>query len=251
MAGHSHWAGIKHKKAIIDAKRGKLFSKLARRIIVAAKTGGGDPNMNLALKYAIDDAKKSNMPGDNIDRAVKKGSGDLDGANYQEIVYEGYGPSGVAVLLHVLTDNRNRTVGELRRIFDRKGGNLGASGCVAWMFDARGVLSFPAESVAEETLLEAALEAGADDVAAEGDMRLVLCDPKNLEAVRSALTEAGHEPDTVEVRQIPQTMVELEAESARKVLELCEELDEQDDVQNVYANFDIPEDVLRLIEAEG
>src|SRR5882672_9685686 len=191
MAGHSHWAGIKHKKALIDNKRGKLWSKLAKGIIVAAKTGGGDPAQNLRLRYAIIDAKAGNMPKGTIDRAIKKGTGDLEGVNFEEILYEGYGPGVVAILCDILTDNRNRTAGEVRKIFEIAGGKLGATGCVAWMFDRKGLLSIPADQIEEDTLMELALEAGADDVRREGSSFEVTSDPEVFTSVCDAIEKAG------------------------------------------------------------
>mgnify|MGYP001615643668 FL=1 len=249
MAGHSHWAGIKHKKAIVDAKKGKLFSKAARHIMSAARQGGGDPDLNLKLYYAIQEARAVNMPADNIERAIKKGTGELVGEAISECLYEGYAPGGVALLIEIMTDNRHRTAGEVRKIFDRKGGKLGESGCVAWMFEARGLLSFPAADVTEDRLLEAALEAGADDVRTEGDARVVSCDPKSLESVRASLAGAGLRPEKVQLIPVPQNRVPIEdEETARKVLDLCQELDDHDDVQNVYANFEIPEAVLGRLQ---
>src|SRR5919106_1644035 len=191
MAGHSHWANIAHKKGLIDAKRGKLWSKLAKGIMVAAKAGGGDPNANLRLRYAIIDAKAGNMPKDTIDRAIKKGTGELEGVNFEEILYEGYGPNGVAILCDILTDNRNRTAGEVRKIFEIAGGKLGATGCVAWMFDRKGLFQIPADQTDEDTLMELALDAGAEDVRRSGSSFEVICDPDAFSAVTDALEAAG------------------------------------------------------------
>jgi YebC/PmpR family DNA-binding regulatory protein len=249
MAGHSHWAGIKHKKALIDNKRGKLWSKLAKGIIVAAKAGGGDPATNLRLRYAIIDAKAGNMPKDTIDRAVKKGTGELEGVNYEEILYEGYGPSGVAVLCDILTDNRNRTAGEVRKIFEIAGGKLGATGCVAWMFDRKGLFQIPADQTDEETLMDLALEAGAEDVRRSGNSFEVICDPEAYNAVTDALEAAGLKTEVRQLTRIPKDTVDLDVESARAVLKLMDALDDHDDVQNVAANFNIPEDALAAIEA--
>lgn len=244
MSGHSHWAGIKHKKGAADAKRGKLFGKLSKAIIVAARHGGGDPDANLKLRYAIDKAKQSSMPKDNIDRAIKKGTGELEGGTLSEIVYEGYGPNSVAVICEILTDNRNRTAGEVRKIFELAGGNLGQSGCVAWMFERKGLFLIDGKSVEEDHLLEVALEAGADDVQNVEGMLEVTCDPTQFQAVRQALEDAHIAAEVAEISQIPTTTVDLDANQGRKILRFMEALDENDDVQNIYANFTIPESVM-------
>lgn len=250
MAGHSHWAGIKHKKALVDNKRGKLWSKLSKTIIVAAKMGGGDPETNIRLRTAIADAKAVSMPKDNIDRAVKKGTGELDGGNVEEIVYEGYGVSGVAVMCDIMTDNRNRTAPEVRKIFEVHGGKLGATGCVAWMFERKGLFLFDADKVEEEALMELALESGADDVRREGDKFEVTCDPDVYSDVSAAWEAAGIEPTNKELTRIPSNTVDLTADDARKVLKLMEALDDHDDVQGVSANFNIPDEVMAELEAE-
>jgi len=247
MAGHSHWAGIKHKKALVDAKRGKMWSKLAKAIIVAAKTGGGDPDANLRLRYAIEDAKAVSMPKDNIQRAIKKGTGELDGGNLEEIAYEGYAAGGVAVLCEVLTDNRNRTAPEVRKIFEMCDGKLGGAGCVAWMFDSKGLFLVPAKGTDEETLMEIALEAGADDIKEDADNFEITCDPAVYQDVAKALAGAGIEPEVGQITRVPQNTVDLDADAARKVLKLIERLDDHDDVQNVSANFNIPDDVMAEI----
>jgi YebC/PmpR family DNA-binding regulatory protein len=244
MSGHSHWAGIKHKKALVDAKRGKAWSKLSKAIIVAAKTGGGDPDMNLRLRYAIDDAKAVSMPKENIQRAVKKGIGEIEGGNLEEIVYEGYAAGGVAILCEVLTDNRNRTAPEIRKIFDMSDGKLGSAGCVAWMFDNKGLFLVSGDKADEDALMEAAIEAGADDVRRDGDNFEVICDPAVYEAVSAALAKAGIEPDVSKITRIPRSTVDLDADVARKVLRLMERLDDHDDVQNVSGNFNIPQEVM-------
>jgi YebC/PmpR family DNA-binding regulatory protein len=249
MAGHSHWANIARKKSLIDNKRGKLWSKLAKGIIVAAKAGGGDPASNLRLRYAIIDAKAGNMPKDTIDRAIKKGTGELEGVNYEEILYEGYGPSGVAVLCDILTDNRNRTAGEVRKIFEIAGGKLGATGCVAWMFDRKGLFQIPADQTDEDTLMELALEAGAEDVRRSGNSFEVICDPDAFSAVSDALDAAGLKTEIRQLTRVPKDTVDLDAESAKAVLKLMDALDDHDDVQNVAANFNIPEDALAAIES--
>jgi YebC/PmpR family DNA-binding regulatory protein len=249
MAGHSHWANIAHKKSLIDNKRGKLWSKLAKAIIIAAKAGGSDPATNLRLRYAIIDAKAGNMPKDTIDRAVKKGTGELEGVNYEEILYEGYGPGGVAVLCDILTDNRNRTAGEVRKIFEIAGGKLGATGCVAWMFDRKGLFQIPADQTDEDTLMELALDAGAEDVRRSGNSFEVICDPDAFNAVTDALESAGLKTEVRQLTRIPKDTVDLDVGSARVVLKLMDALDDHDDVQNVAANFNIPEDALAAIEA--
>ncbi|NOZ41195.1 MAG: YebC/PmpR family DNA-binding transcriptional regulator [Planctomycetes bacterium] len=248
MAGHSHWAGIKHKKALIDNKRGKVWSKLSRAIIVAAKAGGGDPDTNLRLRYAINDAKAVSMPKDNIERAVKKGTGELEGGNFDEILYEGYGPNGVAVLCEILTDNRNRTAPEVKKIFEVAGGKLGATGCVAWMFERKGVVVIDAGKTDEESLLELAMEAGAEDVKAVGDKFEVISDPENFAALQDALQAANIETEMAELNRIPSETVDLDVDTARKILKLIDQLDDHDDVQKVAANFNIPEEALAELE---
>jgi YebC/PmpR family DNA-binding regulatory protein len=247
MAGHSHWAGIKHKKALVDAKRGKMWSKLSKAIIVAAKLGGGDPDANLRLRYAIDDAKAVSMPKDNIERAIKKGTGELDSDMIEEVVYEGYGAGGVAVLCEIFTDNRNRTAPEIRKIFEMSDGKLGSTGCVAWMFDLKGLFLVPANQTDEDTLMELALEAGADDVRRDGDSFELTCDPAAYGGVAAALQEAGIHPEASQITRTPQTTVDLDADTARKVLKLMERLDDHDDVQSVSANFNIPDEVMAEI----
>lgn len=249
MAGHSHWANIANKKGAIDKKRGKLFGKLARYIIVAARRGGGDPAANLALRYAIDRAKKSSMPNDTIDRAVKKGTGELGTDSYDEVLYEGYGPSGVAVLCEILTENRNRTAGEVRKIFEVHGGNLGATGCVAWMFDRKGVFQIPAANVEEERLMEVAIEAGAEDVRDHGDSYEVICTPENFQPVTDAFEAAKIPTDSAELTRIAANTVDLDGDSARAILKLIEALEDNDDVQNVMANFNIPDELMAELSA--
>lgn len=249
MSGHSHWAGIKHKKAAIDAKRGKLWSKLARNIIMAAKQGGPDPAANLALRYAIDKAKDANMPKDSIEKTIKRGTGNLEGANFEEVLYEGYGNNGVAIMCEVLTDNRNRTAGELRHIFDKKGGSLGATGCVGWMFKKKGLFTVEASGVEEDTLLEIALQAGADDVELDNDIFEITCSVEAYAAVKKALQEREINIKGSELSQVPDNYVTLDEAGSRKILELMESLEDHDDVQNVYANFDIPPEILQKIES--
>jgi YebC/PmpR family DNA-binding regulatory protein len=251
MAGHSHWANIAHKKGLIDAKRGKLWSKLAKGIMVAAKHGGGDPNANLRLRYAIIDAKAGNMPKDTIDRAIKKGTGELEGVTFEEILYEGYGPNGVAILCDILTDNRNRTAGEVRKIFEIAGGKLGATGCVAWMFDRKGLLEIPVDQIDEEALMDLALEAGADDVHRTGETYEVTCSPDVFTTVCDAVEKAGLKPDLQQITRIPKDTVELDAAAGRSVLKLMDALDDHDDVQKVAANFNIPDEAMAAIESSG
>jgi YebC/PmpR family DNA-binding regulatory protein len=249
VSGHSKWSSIKHKKGAADAKRGKLFSKLTRAIIVAAREGGGDPTGNLALQNAIEKARSYSMPKDNIDRAIAKGSGaDSDTSTFETVVYEGYGPSGVAVIVEALTDNRNRTAGEVRHTFAKNDGNLGGSGAVSWLFERRAVVLVSADGADEDELTLAAAEGGADDVARDGSVYQVLAAPEALAAVREAVEAAGFSIDSAELTMLPKTTVEVADESdARKVLRLLEQLEDNDDVQDVYANFDIPEQVLEAV----
>lgn len=245
MAGHSKWANIKHKKAKEDARRGKIFTKLIREITTAARQGGGDPNMNPRLRLAIDKAFEANMPKDTVDRAVKRGSGDVEGEQYDEIRYEGYGVGGVAVMVDCMTDNRNRTAGEVRHAFSKNGGNLGAAGSVAYLFNELGVLSFE-PGVNEERLMEAALEAGAEDVVSDSDGSAeVLTSPEDYQAVKSTLVDAGIEPAHSEVTQRASTLVRIEdEETATAVIKMIDMLEDLDDVQAVYTNADFSEDVL-------
>jgi YebC/PmpR family DNA-binding regulatory protein len=247
MSGHSKWSTIKHKKGAADARRGKLFSKLSRAIIVAAKEGGGDPATNLALQNAIEKARSYSMPKDNIERAIARGSGaDADAASFETVIYEGYGPNGIALLVEALTDNRNRTASDVRHLFAKHDGNLGATGAVAWLFERRGIVLVPG-SVDEDELTLAAAEGGADDVELDGSSFQVTASPENLAAVREAIEAAGLPVDSAELTMVPKTTVEVEEETvARKVLRLVDALEENDDVQDVYANFDIPE---RMLEA--
>ena len=249
MSGHSKWSSIKHKKGAADAKRGKLFSKLTRAIIVAAREGGGDPTANLALQNAVEKARSYSMPKDNIDRAIAKGSGaDSDTSTFETVVYEGYGPSGVAVIVEALTDNRNRTAGEVRHTFAKNDGNLGGSGAVGWLFERQGVVIVEAEGVDEDELTLAAAEGGADDVERDGSSYQVTASPELLASVREAIEGAGYTIDSAELTMIPKTTVEVADESdAKKVLRLVDQLEDNDDVQDVYANFDIPEQVLEAV----
>jgi YebC/PmpR family DNA-binding regulatory protein len=251
MAGHSKWAQIKHKKKATDARRGKLFSKLTRALIVAAREGGPDPAGNLALQNAIEKAREASMPKENIERAIARGSGAAgDGASFEHVTYEGYGPSGVAVFVEALTDNRNRTAAEVRHVFARHDGNLGESGSVAWLFERKGVALVDGEGVDEDELTLAAAEGGAEDVTADGSTFQVTSAPEDLAAVRQAVEEAGFTVDAAELTMVPRTTVAIEDDaSARKLLRLMDALDENDDVQDAYANFDIPENVIEVVEA--
>jgi YebC/PmpR family DNA-binding regulatory protein len=249
VSGHSKWSSIKHKKGAADAKRGKLFSKLTRAIIVAAREGGPDPAGNLALQNAVEKARSYSMPKDNIDRAIAKGSGaDSDTSTFETVIYEGYGPSGVAVIVEALTDNRNRTASDVRHTFSKNDGNLGGSGAVAWLFERRGVVLVPVDGVDEDELTLAAAEGGADDVTLDGSSFQVLSAPENLATVREAIEAAGFPIDSAELTMLPKTTVEVADESdAKKVLRLVDQLEDNDDVQDVYANFDIPERVLEAV----
>jgi YebC/PmpR family DNA-binding regulatory protein len=242
MSGHSKWHTIKHKKGALDAKRGKIFTKLIKEITVAARTGGsGDVDANARLRKAVSDAKGLNMPNDTIDRAIKRGTGQLEGVAYDEITYEGYGPSGVAVLVETMTDNRNRTVAEIRHIFSKNGGNMGESGSVAWMFDKKGYIVVDKESKTEDELFEIAIEAGADDMQDEGDVFEIFTSPDSFESVTEALKAAGIEPQAAEISMVPQNYIKLEGGDAKTMLKLVDALEDNDDVQKVSANFDIDE----------
>ncbi len=241
MSGHSKWHTIKHKKGATDAKRGKLFTRLIKEITVAARDGGGDQDANARLRKAVTDAKAANMPNDTIDRAVKRGSGDLEGVNYEEITYEGYGPGGVALLIETMTDNRNRTVAELRHLLSKNGGNLGESGSVAWLFDRKGYIVVDKNAKSEEELFEIAIEAGAEDMKTDEGNFEIFTSQEDFEAVSEAVKSAGIEPEVAEVSMIPQTHVRLEGADAKQMMKLYEAIDDHDDVQNLYANFDIDE----------
>jgi len=244
MAGHSHSANIAHRKGLVDAKRGKLFTKLCRAVYVAARNGGGDPAANMRLRYAIDKARSFSVPKENIERSIKKATGELGAENFEEVVYEGYGPGGVAVLCEALTDNRNRTASELRRLFEAAGGNLGASGCVGYLFNFKGLFVIDAKHVAEDRLMEVALDAGADDVELIESFYEVTCDPKLFETVRKRLEEERIPTESAETSYIPTTSIDLDVENGKKMRKLRDLLDENDDVQNVYANDNIPEEAM-------
>ncbi|MGI0517406.1 YebC/PmpR family DNA-binding transcriptional regulator [Treponema denticola] len=241
MSGHSKWATIKHAKGAADAKRGQLFTKFIKEISIAAKMGGGDPATNPRLRTAVLKARAANMPKDNIERAIKKGTGELGAVNYEELLYEGYGPGGVAVLVEVLTDNKNRTAASVRNIFTKSGGNLGATGSVAYMFNRKGVIEYDAEVVSEEAIMEAALEAGAEDIANEDGVITVTTDPNDFASVLEALQEKGFESVSAAVSMVPDTYVALDADTTQKALKMIDKLEEDDDVQTVSSNIEIPE----------
>lgn len=244
MSGHSKWHSIKHKKGAADAKRGKLFTRLIREITVAAREKGGDPDSNPRLRKAISDAKSANMPNDNIDRAVRRGTGEEEGVEYEEITYEAYGPGGVAVLIETMTDNRNRTVAELRHLLSKNSGNLGESGSVGWLFDRCGYIVVDKKAKSEEELFEIAIEAGAEDVKEDEGNFEIITSQEDFETVRDAVVGSGVEPEVAEISMIPQNYVKLEGPDARQMLKLYDAIDDHDDVQNVYANFDIDEELL-------
>jgi len=250
MAGHSKWANIKHKKAATDAKRGKAWSKLSKAIIVAAKQGGPDPSGNIRLRTAIADAKAVSMPKDNIERAIKKGSGESGGDDYEEIIYEGYAVAGVAVMCDILTDNRNRTAPELRKLFEKGGGEMGRTGCVSYLFDRKGLFVIPADSADEEKVMEVAMEAGAEDITTQDGNFEIVCDPDVYSDISDALEAAEINCESKQITRIPQTTVDLEVDDARRVLTLMEALDDHDDVQSVSANFNVSEEAMALLENE-
>ncbi len=248
MSGHSKWSSIKHKKAAKDAKKGRVFTKLIKEISVAARAGGGDIGANPRLRTAVAAAKAASMPGDNIDRAIKKGTGELEGVSYEEVHYEGYGPGGVAIMVHVLTDNRNRTVSDIRRLFLKYGGNLGESGCVAWMFDKKGLITIDKSQIEEDRLVGLALDGGAEDVREEDGHFEVVTQPEDFEKVRDLLEREKVTLATAQVTMVPKSTVKLDVKQAEQVLKLTEELEDHDDVQSIAANFDIPDE---LIEKAG
>jgi YebC/PmpR family DNA-binding regulatory protein len=241
MSGHSKWHSIKHKKAATDSKRGRIFTRLIKEMTAAARNGGGDVDANPRLRLAVSTAKAANMPADNIKKAIMRGTGELPGVTYEDVNYEGYGPGGVAIFMHVLTDNRNRTVAELRHMLSKNGGNLGETGCVGWMFDRKGLFEVEKSAADEEKLFELALGAGADDMREEGDNFEILSSPENFEGVRAALEAASVPTVTAEVSMIPQNLIKLEGKSAQTMLKLMETLEDHEDIQNVWANFDIDE----------
>jgi YebC/PmpR family DNA-binding regulatory protein len=249
MSGHSKWSSIKHKKAAIDAKRGKAFTTVIKEITVAARMGGGDPIGNSRLRAAIANAKAVNMPQENVTRAIKKGTGELPGVSYEELLYEGYGPGGVALMIEIMTDNKNRTVADMRHILSKHNGNLGESGCVAWMFDKKGLIVVDADKADEDGLMEIALNAGAEDMNRNDDVFEITTSPEEMQTVREAIEKEGIEISVAEVSRIPKTTVKLEGKSAEQMLKLMEQLEEHDDVQHVFANFDIPDEVMERLEA--
>ena len=249
MSGHSKWATIKHKKGAADAKRGKVFTRLIKEVMVAARMGGGNPDGNPRLRAAVLAAKAENMPKDNIDRAIKKGTGELEGVNYEEMMYEGYGTAGVAILVDIMTDNRNRAASEVRHIFSRNGGNLGEAGCVAWMFNKKGSIVFDKASIPEEELIELALEAGAEDVKDEENQFEVVTSLEDFVNVKAAFDDRGLKYELAEITMSPQTTVRIEdTKTAQQLLRLMDALEDSDDVQHVYANFDIPDQILESLE---
>ncbi|MGA1868701.1 MAG: YebC/PmpR family DNA-binding transcriptional regulator [bacterium] len=248
MSGHSKWASIKHKKAGIDAKRGKAFTKVIKEITVAARLGGGDPNGNPRLRSAIANARSINMPHDNVTRAIKKGTGELPGVHYEEAMYEGYGPGGVAIMISIMTDNKNRSVAEIRHLLSKHNGNLGESGCVAWMFEKKGFIVVDKKDTTEDKLIEVALDSGAQDVVTQDETYEVTTAPEDMETVKEAIIAAGISVSMGEVTMIPQNTVKLEGKQASQMIKLMDALEDHDDVQNVYANFDIPDEVLNTLE---
>ncbi len=244
MAGHSHWAGIKHKKEKEDKRRGKIFSRISKQIMTAVREGGKDPNTNLELQYAIDAAKEANMPKDNIERAILKGAGELEGQRVEPVRFEGYGPGGAAVMVDALTDNRNRTTAHVRKIFSDHGGELGANGCVAWSFETRGLVMISRHNLSADDLLEAVIEAGAEDFEEAGDVFEVSCDAGEFHAVRKALKDSGLPVESAEITQVPNSYVDLNVDNGRKMLLLMEELEDDADVVNVYSNFNLPDQLV-------
>jgi YebC/PmpR family DNA-binding regulatory protein len=244
MSGHSKWSSIKHKKAAVDAKRGKMFTKLIKEITVAAREGGGDPDSNPRLRTAVANAKAQNMPNETIERGILRGTGQLPGTSYEEIIYEGYGPKGVAIIVEVVTDNRNRSTSDLRNILSKNGGNLGERGCVSWMFDKKGLIVIDKDKADEDDLIMVTLDAGAEDIKSEDDSYEIITEPQHFESVRNAVQEAGIETTLEEISMIPQTTVKLDGKEALQLLKIIGSLEDHDDVQNVYSNFDIPDDLI-------
>jgi len=247
MAGHSKWANIKHRKGAQDVKRGKIFTRLIKEITVAARMGGGDIEANPRLRHAVNNAKSENMPKNTVERAIKKGTGELEGENYEEIIYEGYGPGGAAIIIESLSDNKNRTVAEVRHALTKHNGNLGANGCVAWMFDKKGIFVVDKEGTDEDTVMEVAIDAGAEDVRDEGDVFEVITEPEDYEVVQKALDGADISYHDAEITQLPQNMSKLEGKDAEQMVKLMAALDDSDDVQKVYTNADIPDDIINAM----
>lgn len=250
MSGHSKWHNIRLRKGKQDAQRSNLFTKLAREIIVAAREGGGNPDANMRLRLSVQKARENSMPADNIKRAIQRGTGEIEGTQYEEVTYEGYGPGGVAVLVSCLTDNRNRTVADLRTVFTRNGGSLGESGCVAWMFDSKGMITVQKDAIDEDTLMLTALEAGAEDIQTEGDTYEVTSSPDDLPTLRQALVDAGIQFVSAETIMVPKNTIRLEGKEATQILRLMDQLEDLDDVQQVNANFDIPEEILEAVASQ-
>ena len=249
MSGHSKWSSIKHKKGALDAKRGKLFTKLIREITVSAREGGGDMNANPRLRLAVQKAKDANMPSDNIERGIKKGTGELEGVSYENVSFEGYAPGGVAVIVDVLTDNRNRATSSVRATFAKRGGNMAGAGSVSFQFDKKGVFMVKRSDATEDALLDTALEAGAEDLTSDEDFFQITCAPQDFDKVRTGLTQKGVKLDSLELSMVPKNTVMVEdPDTAKKVLALVEDLEDNDDVQNVYSNFDIPDEILKQVE---
>ncbi|MFQ5449250.1 MAG: YebC/PmpR family DNA-binding transcriptional regulator [Nitrospinaceae bacterium] len=251
MSGHSKWASIKHKKGALDAKRGKIFTRIIKEITVAARLGGGDIDGNPRLRTAVAAAKAANMPQDNINRAIKKGTGELEGTHYEEVTYEGYGPGGAAIFMEVVTDNKNRTVSEIRALLGKRGGNMGENGCVAWIFEQKGFISVPASEKGEDELLELALEAGAEDMKTVDGRYEIITAVENFEAVRKSLEDHGVKMETAELTRIPQNTVPIDEKHGKQLLRLMDALEDHDDIQKVYSNFDIPDEILAAIENES
>ena len=249
MAGHSKWDNIKHKKAKEDARRGKIFTKMSRLITVAARQGGPDINSNFRLRLAVEKAKSFNVPSETIERAIKRGAGELEGDSYEELVYEGYGPGGVAIMLQIMTDNRNRTAADVRHLFSKYGGNLGEAGCVAWMFEKKGVIKVPRQSADEDEVMMAALDAGGEDMESDEEAFTIYTAPENFEAVRAALLEAGFTVGEAEIRMFPKSTVPVEGADAKRLVQLLEALEDHDDVQDVQANFEISDEALAAMQA--
>jgi len=248
MSGHSKWASIKHRKAKVDAQRGKVFSRLNREVLVAAKIGGGNPDANPRLRQAIQSAREASMPSANIERAIKKGTGELPGVTYEECVYEGYGPGGVAILVEVMTDNKNRSTSELRKVFSKYGGNLGQTGCVAWLFEKKGLILVEKEKVLEDKLMDIIIESGGEDLKSEGDTHEVTTSVGNFSKVKNAISSQGIPITLAKLTMLPKNNVQIEGHSAESLLKLMDELEAHDDVQNTYANFDMPEEIINTAE---
>ncbi len=243
MSGHNKWSSIKHKKGAADAKRGKIFSKLIKEITVAARMGGGDPDANPRLRHAITQAKAQNMPKDNLDRAIKKDTGELEGVNYEEIIYEGYGPGGVAVMVECLTDNKNRSIADVRHVFDRAGGNVGTDGCVAWMFDKKGLITVIKDESDENTLMEITIDAGAEDIKEEENSFDIICEPEDFDAVKEAIDKAQINYEFAEITMVPQNLINVQGKDAEQMIKFMDALDDCDDVQKFYSNADIPDEM--------